>query len=66
MDHPRWGLIQSVVTNRYIKAGEELYGYYGYKPSEFPTDHPWYFELERQIEKERRIRSRKKGDNDSK
>ena len=60
MDHPRWGMIQSVVTNRDIKAGEELFGHYGYKHSVFPADHLWYHELERKIEKEKRIESKNK------
>ena len=60
MDHPRWGMIQSVVTNRDIKAGEELFGHYGYKKSEFPTDHLWYHELERKIEKDKRMEAKNK------
>ncbi len=56
MDHPRWGLILSVVANRDIEAGEELYGYYNYPRSAFPADHPWYFELQRKTEKEKRIK----------
>ena len=60
MDHPRWGIIQSVVTNRDIKAGEELFGHYGYKKAPFPLDHPWYHDLQRKIQKERRMVSKNK------
>ena len=60
MDHPRWGLIQSVVASRDIKAGEELFGYYGYPRGKFPSDFPWYFELKTQIEKEQRLKHRKR------
>ena len=42
-EHPRWGLIQSVTPTKNIKAGEELFTYYGYGASEFPNDFPWYF-----------------------
>lgn len=58
IDHPRWGIIQSVVTNRDLKAGEELFGHYGYKKVAFPLDRPWYHELERKIQKERRMESK--------
>jgi hypothetical protein len=60
MDHPRWGMIQSVVTRRDIKAGEELFGHYGYKKAPFPTDHLWYHELEMKIAKERRLEAKNK------
>ena len=60
MDHPRWGLIQSVLASRDIKAGEELFGYYGYERGMFPSDFPWYFELKSQIEKEQRLKQRKR------
>ena len=62
MDHPRWGLIQSVVATRDIKTGEELFGYYGYNQNQamFPNDFPWYFELKAKIEKAKRLRRRLK------
>ena len=60
MDHPRWGIILSVVTDRDVNAGEELFGYYGYKKSEFPIDEPWYFELKMKIDKERRQEAKRK------
>ena len=62
MDHPRWGLIQGVVATRDIKAGEELFGFYGYNKNKavFPNDFPWYFELKTKVEKEQRLRRRSK------
>ena len=59
IDHPRWGLIQGVVANRDIKAGEELFGYYGYKSQTFPEDFPWYYELKRKVEQEQRLKASK-------
>ena len=56
MDHPRWGLIQGVAASRDIKAGEELFAYYGYQGPRFPHDFPWYFELKTKVEKERRLK----------
>ena len=44
-----------VVTTLPIKAGQELYTYYGYTKAEFPSDFPWYWELKRQTEKEDRV-----------
>ena len=66
MDHPRWGLIQSVLASRDIKAGEELFGYYGYERGMFPSDFPWYFELKNQIDKEHRLKKRTKKGLDNK
>ena len=66
MDHPRWGLIQSVVASRDIKAGEELFGHYGYERGKFPSDFPWYFELKNQIDKEHRLKKRTKKGLDNK
>ena len=61
MEHPRWGLISSVVASKDIKAGEELYTNYGYrKAAEFPADFPWYWELKRNIEKEERLEAKSK------
>ena len=60
MDHPRWGLIQSAVSTRYIRAGEELYGYYGYdKPGSFPDDFPWYWEQKMKVDKVSRLKAKK-------
>ena len=60
MDYPRWGIILSVVATRNLKAGEELYGYYGYKRQEFPADFPWYWELKMKVDKEQRLQSNAK------
>ena len=60
MDHPRWGIIQSVVATRNLKAGEELYGYYGYKTRDFPNDFPWYWELKMKVNKEQRLKARER------
>ena len=47
------------MASRDIKAGEEIYAYYGYKPGrEFPNDFPWYFELKAKIEKEGRLKTK--------
>ena len=43
-----------VITTRHIKAGEELFTYYGYHPDRdivFPADYPWYWKLKEKIEK---------------
>ena len=50
IEHPRWGAIMGVVSTKYIKAGEELFTYYGYKPGRLPSDFPWYWELKRKVE----------------
>ena len=42
MEHPRWGIIMSVVTTMPIKEGEEIFLNYNYKMSNFPHDFPWY------------------------
>ena len=55
MDHPRWGLIQSLIATRNIKAGEELYAHYGYSTRNFPSDFPWYWELKMKVDKENRM-----------
>lgn len=31
MEHPRWGLIAMAQTAKAVKAGEELFSFYGYK-----------------------------------
>ena len=55
MEHPRWGLISSVTTLRDMKAGEELFTFYGYGQNDFPADFPWYFEAKLALEREERI-----------
>ena len=44
IEHPRWGVIIGIRTTKPIKAGEEIFTYYGYKKSDFPADAPWYHE----------------------
>jgi len=50
----------SVWTTKELKAGDELFGYYGYKNSIFPSDFPWYFEEKLRIEREDRLEEEKK------
>ncbi len=53
IEHPRFGLIQSMTATTDIKAGQEIYANYGYeKPGEFPGDFPWYWEAKRRFEEE--------------
>lgn len=43
VEHPRWGILIGLITNRTISAGEELFVNYNYKlDSKFPYDRPWY------------------------
>ena len=62
IEHPRWGLIQSVTGLFPIEAGQEIFTNYGYdkggrrvEPGEFPYDFPWFWETKAKIEKEERI-----------
>ena len=56
IEHPRWGAIMGVVSSKYIKAGEELLAYYGYRLGrKMPSDYPWYWELKRKIEEEEEL-----------
>ena len=65
-EHPRWGYIQSVTPwnkhepmnkdGKFVKAGQELFTYYGYSKKEFPYDFPWYWEQKNQIERDERLR----------
>ena len=60
IEHPRWGATQSVTTGKPVKAGEELFTYYGYKTGYgLPSDFPWYWELQRQVEKEERLEAKR-------
>ena len=47
-----------------IAAGKELFANYGYERNGaglgVPNDHPWYWELKRQVEKEERKLKKKK------
>ena len=39
-----------------LKAGDELFTFYGYGPSApFPSDFPWYWETKTSIEKQERL-----------
>ena len=62
IEHPRWGLIQSVTATKDLKAGDELFTFYGYKPDgSFPEDFPWYWETKMAIDKEdRELKSKRK------
>ena len=64
MEHPRWGMIQTVTPLRDIKAGEELFTHYGYGWPEggpdFPEDFPWYWEAKKSIDREERLLQKKK------
>lgn len=39
-----------VVTTAPVKAGEELFTYYGYGRFPMPEDFPWYWDMKKQIE----------------
>lgn len=54
VEHPRWGLIQGVVAQVDLKAGSEIFTFYGYTENtrKFPFDYPWYWNAKRAIEKE--------------
>ena len=61
IEHPRWGAPQSIRTTKPVKAGEELFTHYGYgRGFSIPADFPWYWELQRQVEKEERLAKRTK------
>ena len=60
MEHPRWGMIQTVTVRRNIKAGEELFTYYGYGPNVFPEDFEWYWEAKKLLKREERLEKEKK------
>ena len=54
-EHPRWGLIQSVVAQQDLKAGMEVFTHYGYTEDKqtFPGDFPWYWEAKKVLDEER-------------
>ena len=52
MEHPRFGSILSVYATVPIKAGQEIFTYYGYKKKDRTEDSDWYFEQLEQIERE--------------
>ena len=53
-EHPRWGLIQSVVSQVDLRAGTEIFTHYGYteEKSNFPGDYPWYWEVKKIFDEE--------------
>ena len=55
IEHPRWGVIIGIRTTKLIKAGEEIFTYYGYKKKDFPADVPWYHEAHQKYLEERRL-----------
>ena len=60
IEHPRWGATQSVTISNPVKAGDELFTYYGYGTGyPLPSDFPWYWELKRQVEKAERLEAKR-------
>ena len=59
VEHPRWGVIVCVKSNRAIKEGEEILTHYLYEFDEPPNDYPWYFEQKRKFEEEEEKMRRK-------
>ena len=59
IEHPRWGAIMGVVSTKFIKAGEELFTYYGYRRHmRMPSDFPWYWQLKRKMEAEEELEAK--------
>lgn len=46
--HPHFGMIKGVFAVRDIKAGEELFVDYAFKPAAFPSDFPWYHKAKKE------------------
>ena len=46
-----------VVTTAPVKAGEELFTYYGYGRNAMPEDFPWYWDLKKRTEEEHELNS---------
>ena len=59
-EHPRWGLIQSVVSQVALKAGSEVFTHYGYPEDKrkFPGDFPWYWEAKEALDKEDELKEK--------
>ena len=55
IEHPRWGILQSVTPLLDLKAGDELFTNYGYGQFQFPADFPWYWETKMALERQERI-----------
>lgn len=47
-----------VISTTHIKAGEEIFTYYGYGPGT-DEDFPWYWELKQKVEDEEELRTNK-------
>ena len=48
-----------VFTTTHVKAGDEIFTYYGYGgKSNMPEDFPWYWELKSQIDKKEKSKKR--------
>ena len=60
LEHPRWEAVMGVYAQKDIAKGEEVFANYGYVHGlGLPNDHPWYWELKRQVEKEERKKLQK-------
>ena len=57
-EHPRWGLILSVVSKVELKAGTEVFTHYGYAEDrrKFPADFPWYWKAKEALDKEEKLK----------
>jgi hypothetical protein len=51
---------QSVTTEVPLKAGDELFTFYGYGPAAFPSDFLWYWETKAAIDREDRLQKEAK------
>ena len=48
-----------VVTTTDVKAGEELFTYYGYSSGlAIPVDFPWYWEMKKEIEEKENLEAK--------
>ena len=56
IEHPRWGVIIGVGTQKPIKAGEEIFTHYSFKKKGFPADYPWYFEAQKKYLEEENLK----------
>ena len=56
VEHPRWGLIQSVTPKTDLTTGQELFTYYGYEKLPFPEDFPWYWETKDKVERKKKVK----------
>ena len=59
MEHPRFGSILSIYATVPIKAGQEIFTYYGYKKKDRNEESEWYFEQLEQIEREQKKKEKK-------